>query len=135
VLGVLEPRDQRTTEVFEREVLDSVAEYQRASLVARLTAARAAKKARGGYAGGRPPFGYRAHGKALVPNEEQAAVVRWRAVGTLWNDLSVAGTARRPVEVDGFTVVGIKQGKIIRLWHYWDADELVQHVTEQGSAA
>jgi DNA invertase Pin-like site-specific DNA recombinase len=59
-----------------REVLDSVAEYERASLVARLTAARAAKKARGGYAGGRPPFGYRAHGKALVPNEEQAAVVR-----------------------------------------------------------
>ena len=70
-----------------------------------------------------------------VAATEQAAVVRWRAVGTLWNDLSVAGTARRPVEVDGFTVVGIKQGKIIRLWHYWDADELVQHVTEQGSAA
>src|SRR2546422_2285075 len=49
-----------------------------------------------------------------VAATEQAAVVRWRAVGTLWNDLSVAGTARRPVEVDGFTVVGIKQGKIDR---------------------
>jgi site-specific DNA recombinase len=65
-------RDQLT-----RQILHSVAEYERASLVARLTAARAAKKARGGYAGGRPPFGYRAHGKALVPDEEQAAVVRW----------------------------------------------------------
>ena len=64
-----------------REVLDSVAEYERASLVARLTAARAAKKARGGYAGGRPPFGYRAHGKALVPNEEQAAACAGSSTG------------------------------------------------------
>ena len=76
-----------------REVLDSVAEYERASLVARLTAARAAKKARGGYAGGRPPFGYRAHGKALVPNEEQAAVVRWifdRVARDGWSTRSIA---------------------------------------------
>jgi DNA invertase Pin-like site-specific DNA recombinase len=76
-----------------REVLDSVADYERASLVARLTAARAAKKARGGYAGGRPPLGYRAHGKALVPNEEQAAVVRWifdRVARDGWSTRSIA---------------------------------------------
>ena len=76
-----------------RQVLDSVAEYERASLVARLTAARAAKKARGGYAGGRPPFGYRAHRRALVPNEEQAAVVRWifdRVAQDGWSTRSIA---------------------------------------------
>ncbi len=76
-----------------REALDSIAEYERASLVARLTAARAAKKARGGYAGGRPPFGYRAHGKALVPNEEQAAVVRRvfdRVARDGWSTRSIA---------------------------------------------
>jgi site-specific DNA recombinase len=76
-----------------RQVLDSVAEYERANLVARLIAARAAKKARGGYAGGRPPFGYRAHGKALVPDEEQAAVVRWifdRVARDGWSTRSIA---------------------------------------------
>jgi DNA invertase Pin-like site-specific DNA recombinase len=82
------PRDQLT-----RSVLDAAAEYERASLVARLTAARAAKKARGGYAGGRPPFGYRARGKALVPDEEQAAVVRWifeRVARDGWSTRAVA---------------------------------------------
>jgi site-specific DNA recombinase len=75
------------------QILDSVAEYERATLVARLTAARAAKKARGGYAGGRPPFGYRAHGKALVPDEEQAAAVRWifdRVAHDGWSTRSIA---------------------------------------------
>jgi site-specific DNA recombinase len=75
------------------QLLDAAAEYERASLVARLTAARAAKKARGGYAGGRPPFGYRAQDKALIPDEEQAAVVRWifdRVARDRWSTRSIA---------------------------------------------
>jgi site-specific DNA recombinase len=85
--------DGSREERLVRQMLESVAEYERASLVARLTAARAAKKARGGYAGGRPPFGYRAHGKALVADEEQAAVVRWifdRVARDGWSTRSIA---------------------------------------------
>jgi site-specific DNA recombinase len=62
---------------FLRQVLQSVAELQKRQLVARLAAGRRLKAVRGGYAGGRPPFGYRARGGALVPDEEQAQVVRW----------------------------------------------------------
>ena len=92
--------DGSREEQLMRQILESVAEYDRASLVARLTAARAAKKARGGYAGGRPPLGYRAHGKALVPDEEQAAVVRWifdRVARDRWSTRSIA----RKLDQDG----------------------------------
>lgn len=92
--------DGSREEQLLRRILESAAEYERASLVARLTAARAAKKARGGYAGGRPPFGYRAHRKALVPDEGQAAVVRWifdRVARDGWSTRSIA----RKLDQDG----------------------------------
>ncbi len=59
---------------------------------------------------------------------EDTAVVSWRARGTLWSDTSPAGTARRPVEVVGFTAVGVKRGRIVRLWHSWDVDDLVRRL-------
>jgi DNA invertase Pin-like site-specific DNA recombinase len=123
-----------------RQILHSVAEYERASLVARLTAARAAKKARGGYAGGRPPFGYRAQGKALVPDEEQAAVVRWifdRVARDGWSTRSIAkqldqdrALGRRWRSPDVWTILrreeykkGAPAARIVdaRLWNRADA--------------
>jgi DNA invertase Pin-like site-specific DNA recombinase len=63
-------------EKLARTVMDAVAEYDRSSLVARLAAARARKAAEGGYAGGRPPFGYTPTGGALAPHPTEADVVR-----------------------------------------------------------
>ena len=60
-----------------RTMLHGIAEFEKRQLVARLAAARRAKAARGGYAGGRPPFGYRADGGALAPVAAEAEVVRW----------------------------------------------------------
>ena len=40
-----------------------------------MAAGRAAKLATGGYAGGRPPFGWRAEGKQLVPDEREQEII------------------------------------------------------------
>lgn len=62
---------------FMRTVMHAMSQEQKRQLVARLKAAREAKAAQGGYAGGRPPFGYRTQEGALVPDPEQAEIVRW----------------------------------------------------------
>ncbi len=59
-----------------REVMHAMAAEQRRQLVARLAASRRAKAERGGYAGGRPPFGYEAEGGELRVYESEAQVVR-----------------------------------------------------------
>ena len=58
---------------------------------------------------------------------EHTAVVSWWALGTLCDE-GGGGTARRPVKVSGCTVVGVKHGKVVRLWHYWDTDESVHKI-------
>jgi uncharacterized protein (TIGR02246 family) len=65
-----------------------------------------------------------------VVTTEDIAVVSWQALGNEWSDTSVAGIARRPVRVQGCTVVGFRQGRVVRLWHY---DEPLRLVTEQTS--
>jgi len=62
---------------FLRTVMHAMAEEQKRQLVHRLAAARRAKAAAGGYAGGRPPFGFRGDDGQLHPKESEAAVVRW----------------------------------------------------------
>ena len=54
-----------------RQVLGAIAEYERALIRSRMGAGKAAKLATGGYAGGRPPSGWRAEGKELVPDERE----------------------------------------------------------------
>lgn len=58
-----------------RQVLGAVAEYERSMIALRLRAGRRAKSSKGGYAYGSPPFGYRAEGGALVPEEREQAVL------------------------------------------------------------
>jgi DNA invertase Pin-like site-specific DNA recombinase len=55
-----------------RQVLGAVAAYERSMIVLRMKRGRLAKKARGGYASGAPPYGYRADGQGnLVPDRAQ----------------------------------------------------------------
>jgi DNA invertase Pin-like site-specific DNA recombinase len=73
VLSVTEPDidSDDATRVLVRQVLGAIAQYERALIRSRMAAGRAAKMAIGGYAGGRPPFGWRAEGKELVPDERE----------------------------------------------------------------
>jgi DNA invertase Pin-like site-specific DNA recombinase len=50
-----------------RTILGAVSEYDREMTVTRLAAARRAKAARGGYAHGTVPYGYRSRGGVLLP--------------------------------------------------------------------
>lgn len=53
-----------------------VAELERENITKRTSAGRKVKKANGGYAGGRPPFGYKAVEKKLVVDEREAECVK-----------------------------------------------------------
>ena len=57
-----------------RQILGAVAQADRATTLARLRSARQAKAARGGYAHGAPPYGWRGEGGRLVkvPAEQKA---------------------------------------------------------------
>lgn len=59
-----------------RQVLGAVSEYERAIIALRLKAGRTRKAATGGYAGGRPPFGFKAVGKELVHDDDEQAVLQ-----------------------------------------------------------
>jgi DNA invertase Pin-like site-specific DNA recombinase len=81
VVSVSEPDVDGPDELREliRNILGSVAGYERAVIRGRMMSGKAAKIASGGYGGGRPPFGWRAEGKELVPEpreQEAIALVR-----------------------------------------------------------
>ena len=60
-----------------RQILGSVAEYERSLIALRLRAGRARKASTGGYAYGAPPLGFVAEDRSLQPSEsEQATVTR-----------------------------------------------------------
>ena len=58
-----------------RQILAAVSQYERALIRSPMMAGKAAKVAKGGYGGGRPPFGWRAEGKELVPDEAEQEVI------------------------------------------------------------
>ena len=58
-----------------RIILGAIGEYEAWLIGARLRAARDLKRARGGYAGGRPLYGYRASRGALVKVPEEQAII------------------------------------------------------------
>jgi DNA invertase Pin-like site-specific DNA recombinase len=78
ILSVAEPDidGDDPTRVLVRQVLGAISQYERAVIRARLLAGRAAKRAQGRYAGGRPPFGWRAEGGELLPIAEEQAAIR-----------------------------------------------------------
>jgi DNA invertase Pin-like site-specific DNA recombinase len=81
VISVSEPDmdSDDPTRVLVRQLLGSISQYERALIRGRMMAGKAAKVSKGGYGGGRPPFGWRAEGKELVPEpreQEAIALVR-----------------------------------------------------------
>lgn len=81
VVSVKEPDVDGPDELREliRNILGAIAEFDRARIVTRLRAGAERKAAAGSrYAwGGRPPYGWRAERKELVPDEDEQAVLRW----------------------------------------------------------
>lgn len=83
-----------------RQVLGAVAEYEKSMVALRLRMGRRRKAAKGGYAHGAPPYGWRAEHRELVPVEEEQEVVtqisKWRAeLDDNGNPTSLAEIARR----------------------------------------
>ncbi len=65
------------TRVLIRQVLGAIGQYERALIVARMHGGRVAKAAKGGYAYGSPPFGWRAvEGELVIDEEEQSTMAR-----------------------------------------------------------
>lgn len=77
VVSTSEPDVDGPDELRElvRNILGSIAGYERAVIRGRMMAGKAAKVAKGGYGGGRPAYGQRAVNGALVEDESEAAVV------------------------------------------------------------
>lgn len=80
------------TGTLVRQIMGAVAQYERAMIRLRMNAGKAKKRQAGGYAGGQPPYGYRAHGHDLVPNlDEQRQVQRmkrWRRDGKSFREIA-----------------------------------------------
>jgi len=69
-----DPDDPMRT--FVRQVMGAAAQLDRATTVSRLRAGRREKAEQGGYAGGRPPFGWCAVDGRLEPLEDEQATIR-----------------------------------------------------------
>lgn len=65
------------TRVLVRQVLGAIHQYERAVIRSRMAAGKAMKAAKGGYAGGRPPFGWKAVDGALAPDEAEQQVITY----------------------------------------------------------
>ncbi len=59
-----------------RQTLGAVAEYERSMIALRMKAGRDRKRRQGGYAGGRPPFGWKAEDGELVPCPDEQETVQ-----------------------------------------------------------
>lgn len=86
-----------------RQIMGAVAEYERAMIRLRLEGGRLRKAESGGYAGGRPPFGFAAADRGLVEIPAEQKIVRiveeLREAGlsyaTIASRLNSAGKLRR----------------------------------------
>jgi DNA invertase Pin-like site-specific DNA recombinase len=61
--------------VMVRQMWGVFAQYERCLIRGRMSAGKAAKKAVGGYVGGRPAYGYKAVNGELVEDEDEAAIL------------------------------------------------------------
>lgn len=78
VVSVTEPEmeGEDHTRDLVRQVLGAISQYERAVIRSRMASGKAAKARKGGYVGGRPPFGYVAAGGSLVPHPQEQKVIR-----------------------------------------------------------
>ncbi len=96
-----DPADPMRTAM--RQMVGVFSQLDRAMVIARMRGGRELKAQQGGYAGGKPPYGYRAAGGELVEDDTEQDVLRdmrrlrqrgwsYRAIA---DDLNVAGVATR----------------------------------------
>jgi DNA invertase Pin-like site-specific DNA recombinase len=97
------------TKVLIRQVVGAIAQYERAIIKRRMVSGKRAKKAAGGFIGGRPPYGYRIQGGELVPDETEQEVVK------LVQKLQRSGSSLREIadELDA----GGYRPRTGRAWH------------------
>jgi len=109
VLSVSEPAiegDDATRDLM-RQLLGGIAQYERAVIRGRMMAGKAAKVAKGGYGGGRPAYGLKAAGGALVADQDEAAIVKlvtqkrkagasYRAIASTLSDAGLTTRAGKP---------------------------------------
>jgi site-specific DNA recombinase len=62
--------------VLVRQFLSAIAQFERAKLHGRMESGRVEKSKKGGFIGGKPPFGYRIVEKDLVPDLAKVAVIK-----------------------------------------------------------
>lgn len=104
VVSVAEPavEGDKALRDLIRQVLGAFAQYDRAVIRARMEAGARRKAANGGYAWGRPPYGFRASEGTLVPVPAQQDVIArirqlreqglvYRAIADVLNDEGVPG--------------------------------------------
>jgi len=85
-----DPDDPMRT--FLRQIVGAVGELERRLVVKRLRNGRATKAAAGGHSVGAPPYGLRAEGGELVPDDDELLVVE-RIVGWAADGVSLAQIA------------------------------------------
>lgn len=103
VVSVSEPEVDGPDELREliRNVLGSIAAYERAVIRGRLMAGKQAKRAQGGWIGGHAPYGTRPENRSLVEEEDEAETVatikRLRDEGRSYREICTAleATGRR----------------------------------------
>lgn len=72
---LLEDDPDDPTRALIRHVLGAVAQYERSMIRLRMRSGKRRKAEAGGYAGGRPPYGWRARGRELEEDPEEQEVV------------------------------------------------------------
>jgi DNA invertase Pin-like site-specific DNA recombinase len=72
----LEDDPNDPTRALVRQVLGSIAMYERQMIRVRLAAGIIAKRSAGGFTGGRPPYGWRAYGRELEKDPAEQVILR-----------------------------------------------------------
>lgn len=96
VVSVAEPDvvSDDPTRVLVRHVLGAIAQYERGVIRGRMLAGKQAKANRGGYVGGAPRFGRRAHDRELVVDPDEHATLQ-RMVELRADGMSLRSIAER----------------------------------------
>lgn len=116
-----DPNDPMRTAM--RQMSGVFAQLDKSLIVKRLKAGRDTKAARGGHAVGKPPYGYRAHNRELVPDPtEQLVLARI-------HQLRSEGRSLRQI-VDALTAEGHKP-RSGRVWHPTTLNQILSRDTPQ----
>jgi DNA invertase Pin-like site-specific DNA recombinase len=95
------------TRALVRRILGAISDYERQMIRLRMRSGKTRKAAAGGYTGGRPPYGWDARGRELVPNPAEQGVRRrikdlrrkghsLRSIAAFLNEEGIPTKAGRP---------------------------------------